>query len=260
MSLIDLEKIDSYISILYFNNPLTRNSMTLEMGQEFNKTLKEISSEKNLIRVLILTGKNDVFSSGGDLELLKSFATKPQEENQKFMKYFYNLFLEVRRCPFIVIAAVNGHAIGASLALALACDLRYFVPDGKYAFNFVKIGIHPGMGSSFLVKEVAGLHYAQELLFTGKVINGEEAYKMGLCHGLFSREEILEKTIEIAKEISMNAPQPLRMLKKNLYKVQSLEEALELESLSQSLNYTTKDFLEAIQSIEEKRKPIYKEE
>jgi enoyl-CoA hydratase/carnithine racemase len=76
----------------------------------------------------------------------------------------------------------------------------------------------------------------------------------------FSREEILEKTIEIAKEISMNAPQPLRMLKKNLYKVQSLEEALELESLSQSLNYTTKDFLEAIQSIEEKRKPIYKEE
>jgi 2-(1,2-epoxy-1,2-dihydrophenyl)acetyl-CoA isomerase len=48
------------------------------------------------------------------------------------------------------------------------CDLRYFVPDGKYAFNFVKIGIHPGMGSSFLVKEVAGLHYAQELLFTGK--------------------------------------------------------------------------------------------
>ncbi len=111
---------------------------------------------------------------------------KTKEENQKFMYDFYNLFLEIRKCNFITIAAVNGHAIGASLSLALACDLRYFIPDGKYAFNFVKIGIHPGMGSTYIVKEIVGIHQAQELLFTGKVISGEEAYKRGLCHNLFS--------------------------------------------------------------------------
>ncbi|GIX40386.1 MAG: enoyl-CoA hydratase [Leptospiraceae bacterium] len=260
MSLIELEQIDPYISILYLNNPETKNSMTLQMGEEFYNTLKDLSSKSKPIRVLIITGKNNVFSSGGDLNLLKSFASKPKEENQKFMKYFYSLFLEVRNCPFIVIAAVNGHAIGASLSLALACDLRYFIPDGKYAFNFVKIGIHPGMGSSFLVKEIAGIHQAQELLFTGRIINGEEAYQRGLCHGLFSQEEILERTIEIAKEIANNAPQPLRMLKHNLYRAQSLEEALEKEAVCQAENFTKKDFIEAIRSIEEKRKPEYKDE
>jgi len=260
MPLIDLEKVDPYISVLFFNNPSTKNSLTLEMGEEFYKTIKSLSSEEKKIRVLILTGKNNVFSSGGDLNLLKSFANKFQEENEKFMKYFYSLFLEVRNCPFIVIAAVNGHAIGASLSLALACDLRYFIPEGKYAFNFVKIGIHPGMGSTYLVKEIAGIHHAQELLITGKTINGEEAYKRGLCHGLFEQEEILNKTIEIAKEISKNAPMPLRMLKQNLYHTKGLEETLNIEAKSQAENFKSKDFLEAIRSIEEKRTPEYKDE
>lgn len=259
MNYIELEHINPLIKILYFNNPSTKNSMTYEMGLEFNQIIKKLQ-EDSKIRVLIITGKNDVFSSGGDLNLLKSFKNKTYDENQKFMKFFYGLFLEVRNCPFIVIAAVNGHAVGASLALSLACDLRYFVYEGKYSFNFVKIGIHPGMGSTFLVKEIAGLSIAQELLFTGKTITGEEAYKKGLCHGVFRKDEIHNKVLEIAKEISENAPKALKLLKKNLYKVKSLEESLELESISQSQNFSTKDFEEAILAIEQKRKPIYIDE
>ncbi len=259
MSFIDLQTINSYIKILYFDNPLTKNSMSYEMGLEFYQRLKDLEKEQNL-RVLIITGKNGVFSSGGDFDLLKSFMHKTFEENQKFMKHFYSLFLEVMNMPFLVIAAVNGHAIGAALSFALACDLRYFVEDGKYSFNFVKIGIHPGMGSTFLVKQIAGYSLAQELLFTGKVINGIEAYQKGLCNGVFKREEILDKTIEIAKEISENAPKPLKMLKKNLQTVKTLEESLEIESISQSYNFLTKDFQEAILALQEKRKPNYIDE
>ncbi|MFN3604600.1 MAG: enoyl-CoA hydratase/isomerase family protein [Leptonema sp. (in: bacteria)] len=259
MSFIQIENIDSFIKVLYLNNPSTKNSMTYEMGLEFNQTIKDLQNDPQL-RVLIITGKNGVFSSGGDLNLLKSFKNKSFEENQKFMKHFYSLFLEVRKTPFAVIAAVNGHAIGAALAFALSCDLKYFVYEGKYSFNFLKIGIHPGMGSTFLIKEMASLQVAQELLFTGKTINGEEAYIKGLCNGVFHKEEILSKVIEIAKEIAENAPIPFRMLKKNLYEVKNLEEALELESISQSKSFLTKDFQEAILAIEEKRKPFYKNE
>ena len=153
--------------------------MTLNMAQEFNQTIKELATLEPRPRVMIITGKNGVFSSGGDFKMLESFADNTVEENHAFMNKFYRYFLEVRNLPFPVIAAVNGHAIGASFALALACDIRYLVKDARYALNFVKLGIHPGMGASWLVKQVAGMNQAQELLFTGRFINGDEAYQRG---------------------------------------------------------------------------------
>ncbi|MCB1315219.1 MAG: enoyl-CoA hydratase/isomerase family protein, partial [Leptospiraceae bacterium] len=241
----ELDDSNGRIAVLYLDNPRTRNSMTLEMGMSFHDTIHKLAGDDPQLRALVITGNNDVFSSGGDFNLLKSFAEKDPEENKRYMESFYRLFLDVRNMPFPVIAAVNGHAIGASLALALACDLRYFVPDGKYAFNFVRIGIHPGMGSSFLLKEVAGLTQAQELLLTGRYISGEEAYRRGLCHGLFSREEILDRALEVATEIATAAPQAVRMCKHGLYINRTLDNALEYEAASQAQNYATDDFREA---------------
>lgn len=259
---ITTEKIEHQnrqIYIVSFDNPETRNSMTLQMGLAFHGEMHRLASEPELPAAVIVTGKNGVFSSGGDLALLKSFAEKPRTENEEFMKSFYGLFLTVREMPFPVIAAVNGHAVGASLALALACDLRYFTPDGKYAFNFLKIGIHPGMGSSFLVKEIAGLNVAQELLLTGKFINGEEAFQKGLCHGLFSQETVLENSISTAKDLTGCAPAAVRMLKEGLYANKSLKETLNYEASCQAENYTSDDFLEAMKAIEEKRPPVYRD-
>ena len=248
------------IAVLYLNNPHTRNSMTLEMGMAFNNQLHSLASEDPPVRAVVITGRNGVFSSGGDFGLLRSFADKDPEENQRYMSSFYRLFLDIRDMPFPAIAAVNGHAVGASLALALACDLRYFVPDGKYALNFVRIGIHPGMGSSFLVKEVAGLHNAQELLFTGRYINGEECLRRGLCHALYSPDEIAARAIDTAREIATAAPQAVRLLKRGLYRSETLEAALQYECASQAQNYATRDFREALDSIDEKRKPVFRDE
>ncbi len=248
------------IAVLSLDNAATRNSMTLEMGMAFHGEIHRLAAEDPLLRALIITGKNGVFSSGGDFALLKSFSEKDPEENQAYMGSFYRLFLDVRSLPFPVIAAVNGHAVGASLALALACDLRYFVPDGKYAFNFVKIGIHPGMGSSFLVKEVAGLPQAQDLLLTGRFISGEDALRRGLCHAVYPREEILDRALELAEEIAAAAPLAVRLTKQGLYRNHTLDDALAYEAESQARNYATADFREALQAIEEKRKPSFRDE
>lgn len=257
---ISLEKIDNgQIAILYLNNPESKNSMTLEMGLSFHRELHNLAAADPQPRALIITGKNGLFSSGGDLGLLRSFMEKTRKDNEEFMESFYRLFLEVRNMPFPVLAAVNGHAIGASLALALACDLRYFVPDGKYAFNFVRIGIHPGMGSSFLARSVAGLHQAQELLLTGRQISGEEAMQRGLCHNIYPKDSVLDKTIEVAREIASAAPQAVRALKSGLYRDSNLEKTLKYEAASQAENYLTADFREAMDSIQEKRSPEYKD-
>tara|TARA_Y100001933_G_scaffold68397_1_gene68964 strand:+ start:56609 stop:57409 length:801 start_codon:yes stop_codon:yes gene_type:complete len=257
---ISLEQLyDGQIAILYLNNPESKNSMTLDMGLSFHRELHRLASADPMPRAVIITGKNGLFSSGGDLGLLRSFMEKSQKDNEEFMESFYRLFLEVRNMPFPVLAAVNGHAIGASLALALACDLRYFVPDGKYAFNFVRIGIHPGMGSSFLARSVAGLHQAQELLFTGRQISGQEALQRGLCHGIYDKEDVLEKTIEVAREIATAAPRAVRALKQGLYRGTDLEATLKYEAASQAENYLTEDFREAMDAIQEKRKPEYRD-
>ena len=245
------------IVILYLDHAATRNSMTLEMGMNFNRELNQLAGD-DAPRALIVTGKNGVFSSGGDFQLLKSFADKTPQENREFMEAFYRLFLVVRDMPFPVLAAVNGHAIGASLALALACDLRYFVPSGKYAFNFVKIGMHPGMGSSYLLRQVGGLAQAQELLLTGRTISGEEAYTRGLCHGLFPPDDILEQVIAVTEEVGQCAPAALRLTKLGLSRQPaSLDEALRFEAESQADNFSSRDFLEGIRAAEEKRPPRF---
>lgn len=260
---VDKEIIESEehgrIAILYFDNPATRNSMTLELGLAFNSELRNLALEEPAIRALIITGRNGVFSSGGDFALLKSFAEKDPEENRNFMISFYKLFLEVRDMPFPVIAAVNGHAVGASLALALACDLRYFTPTGKYAFNFVRIGIHPGMGSSYLVKEIAGVHQAAELLLTGRYFSGEEALRRGLCHGLFEPEDMLVRALEVAREIALAAPQAVRLCKKGLKLNHTLEQALEYEAASQAENYRSEDFRTALGAIERRDTPRFQD-
>jgi enoyl-CoA hydratase/carnithine racemase len=259
VSIVEAEilKDEPGIHVVYLNNPETRNSMTLEMGLAFHRTFQTLASLDPLPRAVIITGRNDVFSAGGDLKLLKSFSEKSRNENREFMQSFYKLFLTVREMPFPVLACVNGHAVGAALALALACDLRYFLPDAKYAFNFVKIGIHPGMGSSFLVKEVAGMAQAQELLLTGRYISGAEAMQRGLCHGVFSADEIFDRTVDLAREIGSAAPLAVRLLKRSLYASGDLDQALQREAEAQAENYVSADFREAIAAIEDKRTPLY---
>ena len=191
--------------------------------------------------------------------MLKKLPSKSRRENQELMESFYRLFLSVRHMPFPVIACVNGHAIGAGLALALACDLRYFASEAKYAFNFVRIGVHSGMGSLFLLKEIAGLGVAQELLLTGRYFTGMEALERGLCHALYAKNEVFERSLGLAKEISSAAPIAIRLLKQGLYRNMDLDSALKYESQSQATTYASEDFLEALRSIEEKRTPDYRD-
>ncbi|EMO13298.1 enoyl-CoA hydratase/isomerase family protein [Leptospira santarosai str. CBC523] len=264
MGFIDQNTIDlgsgNKILTLSLNNPETRNSMTREMGWEFKKIIDGLieAPEKNRPRVVILTGKNDIFSAGGNFELLKSFSTKDYETNKKTMFEFYNLFLSVRRLDIPVICAANGHAIGAGLSLTFACDIRIFSNEAKYQFNFVKLGIHPGMGSSYIVKELFGTHIANRLLFLAETLNGEEAFRLGLCNDSVPQKEVLGRATEIAIALSESAPLALGELKKNTYDREKLEAALRKEAESQARNFISADFKETIKAIEQKRKPVFK--
>lgn len=261
LTLITTEMIEinrKKIAFLYLNNPETKNSMTWDMSVAFKQEIHKLKNSEDPPSSLILTGKNNIFSSGGDLSLLRSFKEKSFEANKRDMLEFYNNFLCIRALPFPVVAAVNGHAVGAALSLAFACDLRVFSSSSKYAFNFVKLGIHPGMGSSYLVKELFGKDMANNLLLTGEPISGEEAKILHLCQDAVLQGDVVKRATELAIILSEGGPLALRLLKETLSSHEELQKALEIEAEAQAKCFQSEDFEESLNAIVEKRKPQFK--
>lgn len=242
---------------IFLNNPSSRNSMTWKMGEEFKDCIEGISKMKVLPRAVILSGKNDVFCAGGDLNLLRSFSEKTFSQNKRDMRKFYSFFLSVRNLKTPVIAALNGHAIGAGLSLAFACDMRIFANEGKYSFNFTRLGIHPGMGSSFLAQELLGKSMGTRLLMTGETFSGLDALSWGLAIKAVPKSEVYHQSFEFAKYIASGAPLAMQELKGNLYSWKLLDKALKKEAASQARNFLSADFRETLASVVEKRSPVF---
>ena len=141
---------DGRIAIVTFNDPKKLNALNADMGEEFKVVVNQLCEEADSenLGAVVLTGEGRAFSAGGDLKFLRDRATDTPTRNATIMRRFYERFLSVRRLPVPVVAAINGPAIGAGLAVALACDVRIAAADAKMGITFVGLGLHPGMGST----------------------------------------------------------------------------------------------------------------
>ena len=250
------------VVILSFNRPETRKSMTPAMGEEVVRAVEEIGSEPSA-RVCVLTGSGKAFSSGGDLGMLardtgaSSAATGPSMVGSP--RDFYTRYLAIRNLQIPTIAAINGHAIGAGLCIALACDLRVAVADAKMGMTFTRLGIHPGMGATYFLPRLIGTARAAELFFTGRVIDATEAERWGIVNRVVARPDFEAGVRELAREIAAAAPLAVRMVKKSLYRGggHTLEEMLDYESLNQGITFGTADAREGVSAVIEKREPQF---
>ena len=259
--LITLTRDDGIVT-LTFNQPETRNCMTFDMGDEVSAAVEEIRRDP-AARVLVLTGAGKSFSSGGDLSMLARDAGLSDAGDGPSMggspRDFYTRYLSIRDLPIPTIAAMNGHAIGAGLCVALACDMRVAVADAKMGMTFAKLGLHPGMAATYTLPRLIGTARACELFFTGRLIDGVEAERLGIVNRAVPREEFPEAVRSLAAEIAGTAPLVARMVKKSIYRGVShtMEEMLDYESLNQSITFTTEDAREGIRAVMEKRQPRF---
>ena len=160
------------VATVTLNAPEKMNAMTVAMGEGFETAISELRREPpSALRCVVLAGAGRAFSAGGDLEWLMERHHDEPSNNALIMRDFYARFLSVRSLPVPVIAAVNGPAIGAGMALACACDIRIAAPDAKLGITFVGLGLPPGMGSTHWLPTVVGPQRAAELLLTGEVID-----------------------------------------------------------------------------------------
>jgi len=261
-----LLRSDGDVAVLTLNDPERRNAMTEAMGLALSARVAELSGDAS-VRAVVLTGAGRAFSAGGDLSMIeaKGFAGRrdpggaARRRNQEEMQAFYRLFLAVRDLPCPSLAALNGAAIGAGLCVALACDLRMAASDARMGLNFSRLGIHPGMGATWMLPRLVGLARAGELLYTGRVIDGEEAARIGLVNQAVPRERIGEQALELAREIAQSAPLAVRGSKRALAAspTATLEEQLGFEAARQAECYETNDLMEGIAAVREKRGPRF---
>ena len=253
---------DDGVVTLIFNRPETRNSMTPAMGEEVIQAVDEIRADP-AARVCVLTGSGKSFSSGGDLGMIARDTGVAADPSGPSMagspRDFYNRYLAIRSLPVPTIAAINGHAIGAGLCIALACDMRIAVADAKMGMTFTKLGIHPGMGATYFLPRLIGTARACELLFTGRVFDAAEAERLGVVNRVVAREAFEAGVRAFAREVADAAPLAVRMVKKSIYRGvgHSLDEMLDYESLNQGITFTTADAREGVSAILEKREPKF---
>lgn len=247
------------IVTLTFNHPENLNAMTAAMGDEVTDVVRTLNQEHSA-RVLILTGAGRAFSAGGAKGTLQSRTAGGGGGNTEPPKAFYKRYLSLRQLEIPSIAAINGPAVGAGFCIALACDMRIAAANARMGLNFVRLGIHPGMAGTFTTPRIVGLARACEVIFTGKLYTGEEAFAMGLVNRVVPAEKLMDEAHTLAHEIASNAPIAVRLAKRALYRGEAdlLEAALEVESEYQAHTWTTEDAREGITAMTEKRAPKFR--
>jgi len=256
---------DGDVALVTFNDPDRRNAMTQAMGEAFAREMALLAREPAL-RAVILTGAGDAFSAGGDLGMIEARAAEGAAEPgvawreiRATMRGFYELFLSVRGLACPSIAAINGHAIGAGLCVALACDLRIGSSAAKLGLNFTKLGLHPGMGATWTLPRLVGQARAAELLYTSRILGADEAERIGLLSRTLEPDAVLDEARRLAAEIAACAPIAVAGVKRALDRSSnaSLQDQLSFEATEQALCFETRDVHEGLAAARERRAPRF---
>lgn len=246
--------VENAVAIITLNRPERLNAFNVRMGNEIAEAFAEYDLDDD-VRVIVITGEGRAFCAGADLDpggqAFKSFASRSGGEVRDRPMDPWRL-----RKP--VIAALNGHAVGVGLTMAMQCDIRFANEDAKYSFAFVRRGIIPELASHLIVPKVIGLGRAAELLFSGKTILGREAAEIGLVNRAMPGDEVLPAALDLANDIALNtAPASVAISKRLMWEsigltvpvVQDLEGPLFAWASRQP------DAVEGVKAFMEKREP-----
>jgi len=263
-SLVLVER-DGGVATLLLNDPERRNAMSQAMAEQFAARVAELAADSAL-RAVILTGAGRAFSAGGDLAMIQQRAdlaiAHPGSARRVVgdaMRSFYRLFLSVRDLPCPAIAALQGSAIGAGFCVALACDVRIASSEARLGLNFTALGLHPGMGATWTLPRLVGPARAAELLYSSRLVTGEQAAGMGLVNRALPPDEVVPAARALAVEFAAAGPLANRAVKRALARSAgaSLEDQLAFEADEQAATLASRDAQEGLAAARERRRPVF---
>jgi enoyl-CoA hydratase len=249
-------EIDGEIALLTINRPEKLNSLNRQTLQEINQALDDIEYEKRG-RGVILTGAGEkAFVAGADISEIAPLDLKAGEEYAQFGQKILN---RIEQSSVPVIAAVNGYALGGGCELALACHLRFASESARFGQPEVNLGIIPGFGGTQRLPRLVGKSRALELCMSGKIIDAQEARRIGLVDRVVPDPELINETEQLMRLIVSKAPLAVSYVIKSMNEGfnTNLREALQIEASYFGKSCATKDKTEGTTAFLEKRVPEF---
>jgi enoyl-CoA hydratase/carnithine racemase len=258
-----LFEVKDSVATVTLNRPDNRNSMTPDVLAGLADAVSKLRADTSL-RCAIVTGRGSSFCAGADFKGRNNPGAPPdpgapQQAPHERSYATYAPFLSLLDVEIPVIAAMQGHAIGGGFGLALVCDLRIANRDAKYGANFVRLGLSPGMATTYLLPRLVGLPRALELVLTGRIVTGAEAAVLGLANDAVAADAVLARAQALAREIATAAPQAVRWTKRLVYQGVGWDprQHARAEALYQSRTFETEDFREGVAALLGKREPKF---
>jgi enoyl-CoA hydratase len=244
------------IAVLTINRPKALNALNSDTLTELSTVLDELGRDSS-VRVVILTGSGEkAFIAGADISQMKDLTPL---EGRGFAQLGQATFRKLELLPQPVIAAINGFALGGGCELALACDIRLASENAKFGQPEVSLGLTAGFGGTQRLPRLIGTGLAGELLFTGDIIDAQEAYRIGLVNRVYAFDSLLEEAQKLAQRIAGRAPIAVQLSKSAIQRGTNLDldsaQAYEAEVFA--LTFSTQDQTEGCTAFVEKRKPTF---
>jgi 2-(1,2-epoxy-1,2-dihydrophenyl)acetyl-CoA isomerase len=248
------------VTWITLNRPDRLNALTATMSHELEAAFSEAGGD-DAVRCIVLTGEGRGFCAGQDLtEFEAAYSAGERPDIAQHLRTSYHRMIPVVvQTPKPVIAAINGVAAGAGLSLALACDIRVASDEARFTQAFVKIGLIPDSGGSYLLPRTVGYPKALELSITGDLIDSKTALDIGLVNRVVPAASFRDEVAGLANQLA-SMPTLAIAATKALFQRSldlSLDEALEGEAIAQAEMGRTNDHLEGVNAFAEKREPRF---
>jgi len=255
-----LLEIRNDVAVITLNHPESLNALNLTIAREFQEVVGRAVESK--VRSILITGTGRAFSAGGNLREMQSLAGREGRSEAFFdepLRMINGCIRLIRKTPLPFIAAVNGAASGGGCNLALACDFVLAGESARFNQAFIKIGLTPDCGGTFILPRLVGWGRATELLMTGEIVDARKAFEMGMVTKVVPDAELFDEAMKLALKLAQGPTAALGRVKELLEAsaTRDYEAQLELERQLQLHSGKTKDAAEGIAAFLEKRPPKF---
>lgn len=251
-----LEKQGS-VAVVTINRPKALNALNADTLQELDQVFTDLAADDSVTAVVLTGAGEKAFVAGADISFMKDLTAV---EGREFGLLGQAVFNKIENLPQPVIAAINGFALGGGCEIAMACDFRYAAENAKFGQPEVSLGVPPGFAGTQRLPRLVGKGRAKELLYTGDMIDAQEAYRIGLVNKVFPLAELLGAAVTAAQKISTKGQIAIRLTKSAVNQGLEMDAArgMAYEAEVFGLAFATEDQKEGMAAFLEKRRAEFK--